>query len=173
MALAVGYLTVVVFFEEGVVTVFANFAGLFFTAENRVGDAVVVHEAVSWFALVADNHVAQSNVTRAVQDSLFALSVFERESSSTVDAVAFEVLSETANNRFTDTFFIFQEQSNFTDLADASEWISVFAARLGSFSLILALAISRKKVVEDALSAGGCGGISVAAFDVSGSDTDA
>ena len=66
MALAVGYLAVVVFFEEGVVTVFANFARLFFTAENRVGDAVVVHETVSWFALVTDNHVAQSDVTGAV-----------------------------------------------------------------------------------------------------------
>jgi hypothetical protein len=39
---------------------------LFFTAKNGVGDAVVVHEAVSWFALVADNHVAQSDVTGAV-----------------------------------------------------------------------------------------------------------
>ncbi len=66
MALAVGYLAVVVFFEEGVVTIFANFSRLFFTAENRVGDAVVVHETVSWFALVTDNHVAQSDVTSAV-----------------------------------------------------------------------------------------------------------
>ena len=104
---------------------------------------------------------------------MFALSVFKQESSSTVDAVAFDVLSKTANNRFTDTFSIFQEQSNLTDLAYSSEWISVFAARLGSFSLILTLAISGKKVVEDTLSACGCGGISVAAFDVIGSDTDA
>jgi hypothetical protein len=43
VTLAVGHLAVVVFFEEGVVTVFANFTGLLFTAENRVGDAVVVH----------------------------------------------------------------------------------------------------------------------------------
>ena len=76
MALAVWNLTVVVLLGEWVVAVFAHFTGLFFAAENGIGEAVVVHETVSWFALVADNHVAQSDVTGAVQDSLFALSVF-------------------------------------------------------------------------------------------------
>ena len=76
MALAVWNLAVVVLLDEWVVAVFAHFTRLLFAAENGIGEAVVVHETVSWFALVADNHFAQSDVTGTVQDSLFALSVF-------------------------------------------------------------------------------------------------
>ena len=155
VAFAVGNFTVVVLLEKWVVTVCAYFADLFFAAKNEVGDAVVIHETVSWFALITNDHVIQGEVSSTVQDSLFALSVFEQESSGTVDAISFLILIETANDGFADTFSIFQEQSNFTDLANTSQWITGPTAWLGSFSLILALAISSKQVAVNTLSA--CG----------------
>jgi hypothetical protein len=66
VAFAVGDFAVVVLFKEGVVAVLADFTLLFFAAENGVGETVVVHETVSGFTLVADNHVTESEVLGAV-----------------------------------------------------------------------------------------------------------
>ncbi len=66
VALAVGDFAVVVLFEEGVVAVLADFALLFFAAEDGVGETVVVHETVSGFTLVANDHITESEVLGAV-----------------------------------------------------------------------------------------------------------
>ena len=162
----------IVLFEEGVVAVLADFSLLLFAAEDGVGKAVVVHETVSGFTLVADNHVAESEVLSAVQDSLSAISIFKQESFSTVDTVPFLILRKTPNNRLADTLSIFQKQPHLTSLTLPSSHIPGLTTRLSSLNQILTLAISRKVVVVDALGASRGSGISVASFDIVGSDTD-
>ena len=173
MVFAVRNFTVAVLFEKWVVAILAYLTLLFFAAKDRVGEAVIVDQTVSRFALITDKHVTESNVLGAVKYSLFAISVFQQVPFGTVDAVAFNILGETAKNVFTDTFSVLQKQSNLTILALPSSHVFTLAAGFCSLSKVLAFAISRKIIVIDALGTCRCGSVSVASLDVVGSDTDA
>ena len=79
---------------------------------------------------------------------------------------------KTPNNGLADTLSILQKQSHLTSLALSSSHIPSLTTRLGSLQQILALAFCPKFVVVDTLGARGCCGISVAPFDVIGSDAN-
>jgi hypothetical protein len=106
VAFAVGNFAMIVLFEKWVIAILANSILLFFAAKDRVGETVVVQKTVSSFALITDKHVTESDVLDAIKDTLFAVSVFQQVPLGTVDAVAFNILGETAKNGFTDTFSV-------------------------------------------------------------------
>lgn len=114
VAFAVGHFAMVSTENEWLVALFAGtFGGLGLAAENGVGHAGVVNEAVAWNAFVADFGSAESGVIQTVFNSLDTVSIFQIEPFVAVQAGSFCVLGQAPDDSFLYAFGIFQEEATF------------------------------------------------------------